>query len=170
MPRFTWSVPFVVAACVACEPAIHTAHRPDERDGVPANSASELRLRGERTGGLEDAGAVDHREDPGATRTVPLGVPTALTTSAVPAPVASGKPAAKGRVPHAECEKLFDRYLELALGADALAEVSPEVIAEAKATARGQKGDPCKDPGVTRPQFDCAMRAGSTADWGKCLK
>lgn len=100
------------------------------------------------------------------------GGPTPLVSEDPRNPAAS-PPATKGgpKVSKAECEKSFDKYLELAIGSDPrLAGVSKEMIAQARAGATAQKGDPCVTEPPTRAQYTCAMAAKTTGQWESCMR
>jgi hypothetical protein len=89
-------------------------------------------------------------------------------------PASSQKPTAPSSGPTVtakECSDLFDKYLSLAIGADArLTGVPPEMIAQVKAQAIAMKGDPCSGSKVTRSQHQCAMVANSVEAWQTCLE
>ena len=79
--------------------------------------------------------------------------------------------AAGPKVSKAECKKVFDKYIELAIASNrALADVPPDVIKEAFAQAAAQQANPCDGEGISRNQFKCAMKSTSTDAWQTCLK
>lgn len=81
--------------------------------------------------------------------------------------------AAKAKGPkatRAQCAKMIDRYLELVVReTPELEGVGKDLIEQAKATARAQKGDPCEGD-VTRAQYECAMKATSKDGWEACAR
>jgi hypothetical protein len=93
-----------------------------------------------------------------------LGAPA---SGAAPVNTGSAGPAVSAK----DCSDLFDKYLSLAIGADArLTGVPPEMIAQVKAQAIAAKGDPCSGSKVTRKQHQCAMAAKSPEAWQACLE
>lgn len=129
---------------------------------MPANSASETT----HDGGAKSepvAAATLSYEDPTRPYTTPVGSVTDAGTK-------KGEKAT-GNVSKAECSQLFDKYIELAMSADGQLEGLPsEIIAQAKAQARQQKGDPCEREKVSRTKYNCAMAATSTGAWQACMK
>jgi len=98
--------------------------------------------------------------------------PTPLAAENPQNPAAS-PPASKGgpKVTKAECEKTFDKYIQLAIGGDErLAGVTKDMIAQARAGATAQKGDPCVTEPPTRAQYNCAMAAKTTGQWESCMR
>jgi hypothetical protein len=183
-----------VAACGAPEPRMVAAKNDD---GVPANSASEERLKGEgrakpatpqasdpteplttpmtgdnNTATATSAGGAAGKGAPGKGSKVPLGKsgkePSAGTTS-------SAQTVATGKVTKAECKQLFDKYIDVAMANDSRFEgIPPEMInslkEQALAQAQSQKGDPCSGKEVSRAQYTCAMSSTSTGAWERCMK
>lgn len=102
--------------------------------------------------------------------TQPVGRPSSSASAA-------SKPPPKGgpKVSSAECEQAFDKYLQLMAASDPRLEgLPPEIIAQAKQMAMAQSqskgGSPCAKNPPTRPQYDCAMAATSSAAWQQCMK
>lgn len=155
------------------------------QDHVPANSGfvdpraktADGKPEGATTSSAEAGGGAASpagaQGGAGATGAVAgAGGPTPLVSEDPRNPAAS-PPATKGgpKVSKAECEKSFDRYLELAIGSDPrLAGVSKEMIAQARAGATAQKGDPCVTEPPTRAQYTCAMAAKTTGQWESCMR
>lgn len=154
-------------------------------DGVPANSLSDKRLYGDgksegdekkddqsekkRTENTATARATT-QSDPTQPYLTPVANRYVATTKSdsVNAGLAGAKKT--GQVTKAECGQLFDRYVELAIGADSRLEgLPPELIQQAKAQARQQKGDPCETEVVPRAKYTCAMAATSPAQWPRCM-
>jgi hypothetical protein len=126
-------------------------------DGVPANSASEERLRGSAP--AKPVATGENAAQP-------------LMTPMTPSPA---KPGATGKVTKEECKQLFDKYIDLTIGGDTrFAGIPPEMVAEMKETAlaqaEAQKGDPCSTQDVSRAQYRCAMGSTSPAAWTRCMK
>jgi len=95
--------------------------------------------------------------------------------SATPAANAPAPPTvSKGtgpKVTKAECKKVLDKYLDLAIANDPnLQGLPPDVIKQAFAQAAQQSASPCDGDGVTRNQYKCAMKATSTDKWQACMK
>jgi hypothetical protein len=161
----------VLAACGGPEPKAP----PKAEEGVPANSISEARLKGN---GITNRSASDPpANDPSQPYTQPMsgGAGGASPGGSAPDPKAPGKPSSKtGKVGKEECQQLFDRYIDLVVGTDSrFADIPPEMIAELKAQAttqaRQQQGDPCKQE-VSRTKYNCAIVASSANEWQKCMK
>jgi hypothetical protein len=100
---------------------------------------------------------------------------TPVTTSAAPPPTASASASAGPggpRISAKECDKLVDRYIDLAIAGDGrLAGVTAEMIASAKAQVKAQKGmGPCDEQVVTKKQYACAIAAKTTDAYQACLK
>lgn len=188
--RTLFTVTFT-GALLACGGADRRSQAAMQEDGVPANSLSEKRLEGDGKGAPDDKKKGDDKADrkkpestatPVATSqndpTQPYVQPVAnnddpQSKSDSATPGAPGPAGAKktGKVTKAECAQLFDRYIELAIGGDSRLEgVPPELIQQAKAQARQQKGDPCEKEVVPRAKYNCAIAATSTAQWQKCMK
>lgn len=177
----------VVAACNSGpDPKMVAA----KNDGVPANSASEERLKaGEKTGDKKDDAKTTH--DPSQPYTQPVGgggsgsggnevTPGgpkevgAATGKKDPKekPGAAGK-GSKDKVSKAECTKALDRGLDLMVGSDSRFEgIPPEMIAQFKQQGLAQANgpSPCDGQGLTKTQYDCAMSATSSSAWQRCIK
>lgn len=160
------------------------------RDGVPANSASEARLRGDDVRLVSD--------DPAASEPAPAPEPASAIGVAPPndeetdgpdreAPLkpmpGAGGEEEKGskkekngkRVSKEECSQLFDRYITLTVASDPrFADLPPDAVAQLKGQglmeAARQAGDPCTKQPVLRTQYTCAMAAKSPSAWERCLK
>ena len=164
-------------ALVACgEPQ---AKSPQKNSGeVPANSLSDAQLHG-----TNDAKG-DSPSDPSQPLTTKVGEtpldPDALaagsgsssgggTTAKPSGKPGKAEPPAKGAVSKAECDKAFDKFLALEMaGNPQLKGLPPEVLEQVKEQGRQQHGEaPCT---ATRPQYNCAMSASSSAAWQKCMK
>lgn len=178
--------PVLITACalalVACSspPEAKYGQRPD--DGVPANSASEERLK---NGDKPKPAATAEAADPTQPYTTAVGAGGGSAATAEPATPAGksgkpGKPGAKDgkdgkeKVSKAECAQTLDKYMDLALGGDSRlegvpAEMIPQLKQQVLSQARGEKGDPCATEVVTRSQYNCAMGATSTAAWQRCM-
>jgi hypothetical protein len=146
------------AACA--DPAPPRPHAPGET--VPANSLDEARLHGT----AEDAAAP---RDP----TEPYFTPMSAETPAPPGSAKRGRsrddrPPAKGVVSTAQCSEMMDRYLDLEIASNPqLVGVTPEILEEAKKTAREKHGSaPCT---ANAAEYTCAMKATSTAGWQRCV-
>ncbi|MBX3229468.1 MAG: hypothetical protein KIT84_17380 [Labilithrix sp.] len=166
----------VIAACSEPPPP----KSPSKNSGeVPANSLDEAQLHG--TAAKEEPPPNDPSQplttkvgeapiDPDA---LAAGSATTTTTSSAPSKPAGkpGKPepASKGAVSKAECDKAFDKYLQLEMAQNPqLKDLPPEVLEQVKEQGRQKHGEaPCT---ATRAQYNCAMAAGSTAAWQKCMK
>lgn len=158
------------------------------RDGVPANSVSEARLRGDDVSLVSE---VPPAAEP-SSAPMPLDVSGAV---ALPtrdddepgddAPLkqvpkddeekGSKKEAPGKRVSKEECSQLFDRYISLTVASDPrFADLPPDALEELKKSglmeAARQAGDPCAKRSVTRAQHTCAIAAKSTSAWERCLK
>lgn len=143
---------------------------------MPANSLSDAQLHGTNEP-KEDSSPTD----PTQPLTTKVGEtpfdPDAPASSGGTTTKPSGKPgkpepapaSAKGAVSKAECDKAFDKYLQLEMaGNPQLKDLPPEVLAQVREQGKKQHGEaPCT---ATRPQFNCAMSAASTAAWQKCMK
>lgn len=171
----------VITACGGPDPKMVAA----KNDGVPANSASEERLK---AGEKKEDPKVSH--DPSQPYTVPVGGGGASASNEVtpggPKEVGAGagkkdpkeKPAAGGKgskdkVPKAECAKALDRGLDLMMSGDSRFEgIPPEMIAQFKQQGLSQVGgtSPCDGQGLTKSQYDCAMAASSSSAWQRCIK
>jgi len=181
----------VALACVATA-ACNTGPDPKmvaaKNDGVPANSASEERLKtGEKK---EEANKPAH--DPSQPYTTPVGGAGGSNDVTPGGPKEVGaqtagkkdpkdpkeKPGAAGKgskdkVPKAECAKALDRGLDLMMAGDSRFEgIPPEMIAQFKSQGLSQVGgpNPCDGQGMTKSQYDCAMGASSSSAWQRCIK
>ncbi len=165
--RATWSfLGLALAACAGSPPPATPKARLDET--VPANSAFEKPpVRAAPSG--EDVPAEAPPPPPAAP---PPPVTPALQAAQNVAPAQPLVPASRGpKVSTQECGKLFDRYIELAVGSNPeLAAVTRDMISQARAGASAQKGDPCETEEVTRAKYDCGMRATTTDAWQACMK
>ncbi len=135
------------------------------QDNVPANSG----FVDPRADGKPDA---KHDAKPEAAPTPGGPAPTPLAAENPQNPAASPPASKTGpKVSKAECEKTFDKYIQLAIGGDErLAGVTKDMIAEARAGATAQKGDPCVTEPPTRAQYNCAMAAKTTGQWESCMR
>ena len=85
-----------------------------------------------------------------------------------PPPPPSGK-GGGGKVGPAECERIWDKGLDLEISSNpALKGAGPEVAQMAKQMAAQKHGPPPCD--ATQKQYACAMAATTTARWKQCLK
>lgn len=167
----------VLLACGEPEPKSPQKHSGD----VPANSLSDAQLHG--TDGKSDA-----PRDPSQPLITKVGEtpidPDALAPAPQPAsgtggknaskpakpePPAAGGGGGKGAVSKADCDRAFDKYLNLELASNPqLKDLPPEVLAQVKEQGKQQHGEaPCT---ATRAQYNCAMSASTTAAWQKCMK
>lgn len=154
----------LLVACASSAP--NRAPPQTSNETVPANSVSEERLKGNEQPGAPKPIA-STQEDPTQ--------PMVTSMSAGPAPAPKEEPKAApakgggGKVSKAECDKLYDRVLELQIASDPrLAGAGPEVIAMAKQMGKEKHGEaPCE---ATRSQYNCAVNATSVAKWKSCLK
>jgi hypothetical protein len=166
---------------VACGGPEPRSQQSMQNDGVPANSLSEKRLGKDDDHDAKKKGDDDKKPTPEATPekadpTQPYLTPVA--SGGDDDPKAGGEnagepptPKKTGKVSKAECSQLFDKYIELSIGADARLEgIPPELIQTAKAQARQQKGDPCQTQVVKRSQYNCAITAKTPTAWQKCMK
>lgn len=157
-------VPLVIAlALAACgEPLPPKAAH--ESDAAPASSLADSRSHGEEEAEEEEP---EEEEAPDPTSPYFVSVDEARPP---PEPTKVAPPAGdgKGRVTRAECDRAFDKYIELEIAQNPrLHGVPPELIQQAKQMARQQHGDaPCT---ATRRQYNCAMAATSTAVWQRCM-
>lgn len=174
---------WVASALVACgdsRPA-----KSAQTEMVPSNSAFESSATkppivgdtqasdGAPAGGTPVSGA------PGAGPT-PAPAPSAPThtqTAPLPAaPAATPEPSAKGGAPtRAECTQVVDHYVELEIKSrPELSAIPPEMLksmlAQAKQQANAQKGDPCKEEGITRAKYACGMAAKTPEAWKACMR
>jgi hypothetical protein len=153
-------------ACAGSPPPATPKAKLDET--VPANSAFE-KPAARPAPARED---IPDEAPLSATAAPPPTAPAALATAqstASPQPLVP--PPTGPKVSKQECGKLFDRYIELAVGSNPeLASVTKDMIAQAKAGAAAQKGDPCMGDPPTRSQYTCAMGAKTPAQWETCLK
>ncbi len=102
--------------------------------------------------------------DPATPTPTPGSVPTGATSATPPG---AGGP----KVTKAECKKVLDKYVDLAIAADPnLAGLPPDVIKQAFAQAASQSANPCEGDGVSRNQYKCAMKATSADKWQACMK
>ncbi|MBX3225174.1 MAG: hypothetical protein KF795_31950 [Labilithrix sp.] len=168
----------LVSSAVGCNDSQPPPKTPQQQkeDGVPANSLSDARLHGEED---DKAPAGPSKADPTEPYTTKVG-------DAPPAepggggggggggktgskPSGGGGGGGKGVVSRSECDQVMDRYLELEISKNPqLKDVPPEIIEQAKQMAREKHGDaPCT---ATRAQYTCAMAAGSTSAWQRCMK
>ncbi len=166
------------AGCGGSQPPPKSA---EKDEGVPANSLSDARLHGEEDPNDVDARRGSSPADPTEPYTTKVGdAPPAETggdsgggtggkAGSKPAAGAKDNAGGKGVVSRAECDRVMDRYLELEIDKNPqLKDVPPEIIEQAKQMAREKHGDaPCT---ATRAQYTCAMSAGSTAAWQRCMK
>ncbi|MCL2725666.1 MAG: hypothetical protein FWD69_14640 [Polyangiaceae bacterium] len=156
------------ALVVACsEPG---AKSPRKEDVVAVNSAYE---------GSSNSGSDETRKneatDPAQPYTVPVRPESSAGGPKAAGPGNGGSTKATGNVSKAECNKLFDKYMDLAFTSDERLEgVPPEMIAAVKAQARAQasaqKGDPCSTQEVPRAKYNCAMAARTTHEWEECMQ
>lgn len=167
----------LACAALACGGPAPRSQQSIHDDGVPANSLSDKRL------GREDEKSADDTKKKEETRpdkadkpdpTQPLLTPIAGASGDEPRSNggARGAGARPGKVSKAECAQLFDKYVDLAIGADARLEgLPPELVQQAKAQARSKDGgDPCDKQVVARAKYDCAMAATTPAAWQRCMK
>ena len=170
---------FLACTALACAHPEPKSQDAIHADGVPANSLSEKRLAddGKKTDDGKKPetkpGATEAKADPSQPYTQPVGAGAGSGDEGTPPPPGGKEKPGKatGKITKAECNQVFDKYLDLAIGSDARLEgVPPELIQQAKAQARQQKGDPCEKEGVARSKYNCAMAATSTQQWEKCMK
>ena len=153
-------------------------------DGVPANSASEKRLESSNPTPTAKA-SPEPSGDPtqpyvqpvsgaGATTEGPTGKPANGKGAAAKTGKGKGNAAADTITP-AECNKLFDRYVELTFLTDPRFDgIPPEMLAQLKgqgfAQADKEKGNPCGKEAVARTKYDCAMAATHPKVWEGCMR
>lgn len=96
--------------------------------------------------------------------------PASSGASAAPAPP-TVTAAAGPKVTKAECKRVLDKYVDLAIASDPnLSGLPPDVIKQAFAQAAQQSANPCDGDGVSRNQYKCAMKATTTDAWQACMK
>lgn len=185
----TTSLLALACVVVACGGSDRRSQAAMQEDGVPVNSLSDKRLEGDSAGrgdGTKSDDKPGNDKKRAESTATPAGAAPNDPTQPYLTPVATSDEASSkgdgtspgaaggkktGKVSKAECGQLFDRYIELAIGSDARLEgVPPELVQQAKAMARQQKGDPCEKEVVPRAKFNCAMAATTPAQWQKCLK
>lgn len=141
-PKNAWTSQEQVPSNSAFAPQAERASQPAESPEAPAPSAAEPASATSPTQLVAD----DDAPRPGANKP-------------------SGPKATR-----AQCAKMIDRYVELVVReTPALEGVGKDLIDQAKATARSQKGDPCEGD-VTRAQYECAMKAKSKDGWEACAR
>lgn len=155
-----------------------------KNDGVPANSASEERLK---TGEKKEEPKATHDPSQPYTQPVSGGAGSSEVTPGGPKEVGASagnkkdpkeKPGAAGKgskdkVPKADCAKALDRGLDLMMSGDSRFEgIPPEMIAQFKQQGLSQVGgpNPCDGQGLTKTQYDCAMAAPTSSAWQRCIK
>jgi hypothetical protein len=115
--------------------------------------------------GSSGAGAMPQKIGGDAPGSTPTPAPSGGTSGST-APAAGGP-----KVTKAECKKVLDRYVDLAIAADPnLAGLPPDVVKQAFAQAASQSANPCDGDGVSRNQYKCAMKATTTDAWQTCMK
>src|SRR5690606_37682916 len=132
-------------------------------EGVPANSLSDARLRGDADKPSESGSPSESAEtnDPTQPYTTKVGdADSSSLRGGGDASRGGGATGKGGRITKAECERVFDKYIELEMETNPqLAGLPREVIEQAKQTARQKHGEaPCT---ATRAQYNCAMAATS---------
>jgi len=171
-----------LTACGGPDPKM-VAHKDD---GVPANSASEERMK---NGGEKKEEKTEAPRDPTQPYTQPVvgGDPSGGGTTAGKdgkggaAASKDGKdPKAgkeakggKDKVAKADCTRALDKFLDLMIASDSRFEgIPPEMVAQFKQQGFSQVSgpNPCDGEGITRTQYNCAMAAGSTSAWQRCMK
>lgn len=129
-------------------------------DGVPA-------------GGTPVSGAPGTGPTPGPAPSAPTHTQTAPLPAA---PSSAPEPSAKGSAPsRAECTQVLDHYIDLEIKSrPELSSIPPEMLksmlAQAKQQANAQKGDPCKEEGITRAKYACGMAAKTPEAWKTCMR
>lgn len=103
--------------------------------------------------------------------------PTHTQTAPLPAaPSGAPEPSAKGGAPtRAECMQVLDHFLDLEIKSrPELSGLPPEMVksmlAQARQQATAQKGDPCKEEGITRAKYACGMAAKTSEAWKTCMR
>jgi hypothetical protein len=152
---------------------------------VPSNSAFESSAtkppivgepppsEGAPAGGTPVAGGAGTGPTPGPAPAAPAHTQTAPLPAA---PAATPEVSAKGGAPtRAECTQVVDHYVELEIKArPELSAIPPEMLksmlAQAKQQASAQKGDPCKEEGITRAKYACGMAAKTPEAWKACMR
>jgi hypothetical protein len=168
-----------LAACGGPDPKMVAA----KNDGVPANSASEERLK---AGEKKEEPKATHDPSQPYTQPVTGGGGSGDATPGGPKEVGANagkrdpkeKPGAAGKgskdkVPKADCTKALDRGLDLMMSGDSRFEgIPPEMIAQFKQQGLSQVGgpNPCDGQGLTKTQYDCAMTAPTSSAWQRCIK
>lgn len=155
-------------------------------DGVPANSASEARIEGDKPAdkAAKNATASADPTQPymqsvngGSDPASPGGGGSGGKTS-VSAKGGKGKNQGGGgneAITPQECNQLFDKYVELTVLTDPRFDgIPPEMISQLKgqgmAQADKEKGNPCAKQAVTRTKYECAMAATHPKSWEGCMR
>lgn len=156
--------PLLVIACGEPPPKA-----PSPADGVPANSVSDARLKGEEDPKDRADREAAKKSDPAASSDPSKPYTTKIGEPATSEPDSKKPSSSSKTVSKPECDRVMDKYLELEIASNPqLRGVPPNVIEAAKQMAREKHGDsPCT---ATRSQYTCAMAATSTATWQKCMK
>jgi hypothetical protein len=167
--RRTSVMAFVLSGLACGGPEPRAPAPPSE--GVPANSSSEARLRGDE--GNRPAPPPSKDDDPTQPLMTPLAPASAgtATSSGAPGP-GSGATTKTGPVSRDECEAVVDHGLDLLIASSPqFAGIPPEMIAEFKTQAKKDKSadSPC-DKGISRTEYSCGMAATTSADFQKCSK
>lgn len=153
-------------------------------DGVPANSASEARVEGDKPAD-KAAKNTPANADPtqpylqpvagGSDPSSPGAGPGGKTS--VSAKGGKGKNQGSGNeaITPQECNQLFDKYVELTVLTDPRFDgIPPEMISQLKgqgmAQADKEKGNPCTKQAVTRTKYECAMAATHPKSWEGCMR
>lgn len=124
-------------------------------------------------GGTPVSGAPGSGPTPGPAPAAPAHTQTAPLPSA---PSGAPEPSAKGGAPtRAECTQVLDHYIDLEIKSrPELSSIPPEMLksmlAQAKQQANAQKGDPCKEEGITRAKYACGMAAKTPEAWKTCMR
>ncbi len=84
----------------------------------------------------------------------------------------------RGKVTHAECMEMLDRYVDMSIAADpSLAGLTPQQAADVrdmkKAVKKGEKSyvrveQQCERE-ISRKEYDCAMKAPNPNEWEACI-
>ncbi len=152
---------------------------PKTQEMVPANSSNEPAPKdaSTTTSGANDPTSGGSGSGGTATGAMPERIGGDPATTPAPSSSATGAigataPGAGGpKVTKAECKKVLDKYVDLAIAADPnLAGLPPDVIKQAFAQAASQSANPCEGDGVSRNQYKCAMKATSADKWQACMK
>ena len=173
---------FLLLACGG--PEVRHPYKADE--GTPANSTSEARLAGadpnQPKATVKSASASDDPTAPQVNKVSDMPKGSAPEESgrtsgsngkktSSGAAERPGKASGSGpRVSAAECDQVLEKALELEIGSkpEFAGIDKKQLIAQTKTMARQQHGEaPCE---ATRSQYNCAMSAGSTAEWKRCMQ